>query len=233
MDIWLIGTGEMGIEHARVLSALKANVIAIGRGNQSASIFEEKTGIRVIRGGLDSFLATNPPIPDAVVVALPIDVISSETSKLLAIGIKRILVEKPAGLNAEEIIKLERHSNLSGASVFVAYNRRFYTSVIEARKIILANGGLSSFNFEFTEWSHVIEKTNHSVAIKRNFFFANSSHVTDLAFFLGGKPIEIWSVTNGSMFWHPCFTICRLWKMQQQRIVFLSGQLGCSGALGC
>ena len=62
-------------------------------------------------------------------------------------------------------------------------------------------------NFEFTEWGHVIENTNHPVEVKRNWMTANSSHVIDLAFFVGGAPSQMSSYTSGELSWHKpsCF----------------------------
>jgi predicted dehydrogenase len=116
--------------------------------------------------------------------------------------VKNILVEKPGGLkksDMDELLKLadERHVN-----VYIAYNRRFYASVEAAKKIIDEDGGLLSFNFEFTEWSHVIEKLTHPDEVMQRFFLCNSTHAVDLAFYLGGFPKELKSQISGSLAWH-------------------------------
>ena len=38
--------------------------------------------------------------------------------------------------------------------------------------------------------------------MKEKWFLGNSTHVVDLAFFLGGKPKELCSFTSGSLDWH-------------------------------
>ena len=38
--------------------------------------------------------------------------------------------------------------------------------------------------------------------IKNNWFLANSSHVVDLAFYLGGSPKELSSYKSGNLAWH-------------------------------
>lgn len=50
------------------------------------------------------------------------------------------------------------------------------------KKIIAEDGGITSFNFEFTEWAHVIEKLDYPREVFENWFFVNSTHVVDLAF---------------------------------------------------
>ena len=41
----------------------------------------------------------------------------------------------------------------------------------------------------------------------KNWFLANSSHIVDLAFFLGGKPNRLHSYVEGGSDWHPAATI--------------------------
>jgi len=126
---------------------------------------------------------------------------------LLENGFKNILVEKPAGLDFQEIAKVAEESKRYYANVFVAYNRRFYGSVQKAQQIIAEDGGVISFNFEFTEWSHEIEPLKKATGIKQNWFLANSTHVVDLAFYLGGRPIDISSYIAGGLSWHPLASI--------------------------
>jgi hypothetical protein len=67
--------------------------------------------------------------------------------------------------------------------------------------MIKEDGGLSSVNFEFTEWTHLLN--NHLSHLKDNWFFANSTHVVDLVFFMIGKP-EKWNSFSsfGTLDWH-------------------------------
>jgi len=121
---------------------------------------------------------------------------------LLTKGFKRILVEKPGALTIEEIEDLLKISAEKGARVYVAYNRRYLSSVREAIRILSEDGGVLSFQFEFTEWSDKVEVFDAERAEKDRWFLSNSSHVADLAFFIGGKPVEIRSFTAGSLNWH-------------------------------
>ena len=85
----------------------------------------------------------------------------------------------------------------------MGYNRRFYASTLKAKEIIKKDGGVKSFNFDFTEWSHLIENMDKPPAVKREWLLANSSHVIDLAFFLGGQPKKINSHVASGLTWHP------------------------------
>lgn len=201
--IWIIGVGNMGIEYAKVLKALGEEFIAIGRGEVSAYAFESQTGHKAIRGGLTQFLATKPALPVSVIIAVGVDVLSTTTKDLLAYGVKKILLEKPGIGRVGEINDLVAKSK--GADVLLAYNRRFYSSVFKAEDIIKADGGVSSFNFEFTEWAHTFDVKSMNPITLSTWLLANSSHVIDTAFFLGGQPKELCAFRGGveELQWHP------------------------------
>ena len=206
-NIWLIGAGQMAVDYHKVLDDLEVPFTVVGRGKSSAKLFFNKTGFKPFLGGLKAFLLGNPNPCSHAIVAVGVEKLAETTSQLLEYGIKNILVEKPAGLNIKEIETVANLTKDKNASVYVAYNRRFYASVLKAKKIITKDGGVISFNFEFTEWSHEIEKLEKAPGVKENWFLANSTHVVDLAFYLGGKPKEISSYVSGELDWHPSASI--------------------------
>jgi predicted dehydrogenase len=176
--------------------------VVIGRGEKSAMIFKDKTGIQPVTGGIDSYINTKNAIPERAVVAVGVDQLFSVTNKLLDCGVKKILVEKPGVLTLQEADELADKARKKNAQVLVAYNRRLYKSVEEAAKIIQSDGGATSFQFEFTERSHIIESLDKPSIVKQNWFLANSTHVVDMAFFLCGIPEEINCHTRGGLSWH-------------------------------
>ena len=201
--ILLIGAGPMAIEYAKVLQRLKKQFIIIGRSEKSAQEFNKQTGLTPITGGLHKFLSSNSlPIRKAI-VAVNEDQLGITTLELLKYGVASLLVEKPAGASFEEISKIKREAEIRKAKVFVAYNRRFYASVNKALEIIKNDGGVLSFNFDFTELSDRIEPLIKAPGVKANWFLHNSTHVIDLAFFLAGTPKTICSFTTGKLPWHP------------------------------
>ncbi len=203
MNIWLIGAGIMSLDYIKVLQYFNANATVIGRGEASARKFTEKSGIAVHTGGIDAFLATQPPLPDAAIVSVNVETLYQTSKALIQAGVKKLLVEKPAGLNLQEIRDFQAYAKEKDACVVLGYNRRFYASVLAAQKMIMADGGPTSFTFEFTEWAHVISKLDKPKEALKNWFLANSSHVVDMAFFLGGQPKQISCFTAGTLDWHP------------------------------
>lgn len=209
-NVWLVGAGGMAVDYAKVLKALGVTPTVIGRGTASAGKFEAETGVPVAAGGLPAYIQSAAgKVPDTAIVSVGAESLSQATLDLLAFGVKNILVEKPAGLSLAEIAAIARESRANGARTFVAYNRRFYASVLEAQRVIEEDGGVQSFNFEFTEWSHVIEKLEKADGVKESWFIGNSTHVVDLAFYLCGRPRELtcFHGGKGALDWHPAGSI--------------------------
>lgn len=205
--IWLIGSGLMSVDYAKVIEAQKYNYLVIGRGVNSAEEFEGKTGKKVIQGGLEQFLKSDPVLPEAAIVSVGVAQLYETTLTLIDSGVKSILVEKPGGMTQSEIDILYQRSEANSCKVYIAYNRRFFSSVIAARESIKAEGGVTSFNFELTEWAHIIENIDKPKDVLEKWFLANSTHIADLAFFLGGKPKELASFVQGQLKWHPAASV--------------------------
>lgn len=202
--VLLIGTGPMAEGYAAVLQALNCSFTVIGRGESSAARFETNTGVHPVTGGLTTFLAAQPRGSyQSAIVATGTENLMDCMISLLRAGIRKILVEKPAAISIDELLRHEGELLPAAGSIFVAYNRRYYASVREAQRLIAEDGGLQSIHFEFTEWAHRIEPLQKAPGVKENWFFANSTHVVDLAFFLAGDPVnwKAWS-KKGNTTWH-------------------------------
>ena len=206
-DVWLIGSGGMAVDYAKVLGSLGVATTVIGRGSASASTFTEKTKLPVVLGGLDAYLQTKPEEPLCAIVAVGVEVLASTMQSLLDYGVLNILVEKPGVLTKEELVKIASLAKAKSARVQIAYNRRFYASTLRALEVIEEDGGVESMHFEFTEWGHEIRDLKKAEGVKDAWFLGNSTHVVDLAFYLSGIPLEIHSYTAGTLDWHPSSAI--------------------------
>jgi predicted dehydrogenase len=202
--VLLIGTGPMALAYAKVLQGQGVPFQVIGRGATSAAAFFTETGIQPLTGGLENFLATvSPNQYQAAILATGTEALADCLKMLIAHSITTILIEKPAAVSIDELMGLKEVFMPFAATIFVAYNRRFYASVLETEALIKADGGLDALNFEFTEWTHKIDPAKKVPAVLNNWFFANSTHVVDLAFFFAGKPTN-WSAytKSGNLDWH-------------------------------
>lgn len=203
MHVLLVGAGLMAREYAKVLESLNVEYTVIGRGIKSAEIFEAKYNKTVLIGGLEkNWDQLNCEVTHAI-IATQISSLEENALFLLEKGVKSILLEKPGAVTQEGIKKINDAAKKQEAQVYIAYNRRFYASVLEAKKRIAAEGGLTSFLFEFTEWSHQLVKLNKTAFELENWFIGNSTHVVDAAFYFGGEPKQLSTFTQNKLDWHP------------------------------
>lgn len=202
--ILIVGSGPMAIDYAKILLAQDIDFNVVGRGKESAARFQLETGKMPQIGGLEKYLNDKTLSPNTyVIIATGTEVLMESLLLVLEKGASKVLIEKPAAISIDELITNKNKLEPYFDKVFIAYNRRFYASVIEAKKMIDEDGGLQTIHFEFTEWAHKIEPLEKAAGVKENWFFANSTHVIDLAFYLGGKP-EKWEAYSkaGALKWH-------------------------------
>lgn len=197
----LIGAGPMARAYGHALVELGADVVVVGRGEASARAFADDVGMDVLTGGLEANAEAVAACSHAI-IATPVPVLSGQAVRAVELGVGRVLVEKPAGLDHADVFALSAAAREAGAEVFVAYNRRFYASVREAKRCIAADGGATSFRFEISEWASRVGDSPNTDEVKRAWFLANSTHVVDMAFFLGGHPKSIVGRTSGTVGWH-------------------------------
>lgn len=198
--ILLVGAGPMAMEYAKVLKSLNYPFVVVGRSKKSAKEFEKIIGVKVITGGVDKLSTSKIPVNS--IIAVSEEQLGKVTLKLLKFGVKNILVEKPAGLDFNEVKKVNNLALNKNAKVYVGYNRRFYQSVKTANELIKKDGGILSIFFDFTEATFKITPLKKGRGVKENWFLQNSTHVVDLAFFLAGNPKKLSSFTGKSLSWH-------------------------------
>lgn len=202
-SVWLIGAGGMAREYIKVLNDLSVSFDVIGRGEQNAALCEEITAAPVHRGGLNAFLQNSPQVAEFAIVSVGIEALPEMTTQLLDYGVKHILLEKPGAVYLKQLQSMQTRAQEKGAHIFIAYNRRFYSSVIKAQEIIEQDEGVSSFSFRFSELSQFIADSDFSDVLKSRLFLCNSTHVADTAFYLGGEPETLASFHQGGTDWHP------------------------------
>jgi predicted dehydrogenase len=204
MKILLVGTGPMAVDYFKVLSHLGLPFEVVGRGKDPANTFEMKTNYHPKYGGVESYINENGlnGFTHAIIAVGP-EKLLEVTLFLFEKGIQKILVEKPAAVSIDQLLEKKQNLKTFQNRLFVAYNRRFYKSVEIAKNIIEEDGGLKSMSFEFTELIDRIAKRPRPVEVLNNWFFANSTHVIDLAFHFAGKPTIINAIAkSGNLDWH-------------------------------
>ncbi|MBR9824347.1 MAG: hypothetical protein GYB36_00930 [Alphaproteobacteria bacterium] len=189
-SLLLVGAGPMSIEHFKAAQALGVDVTVCGRGEASADAFEAATGTRPLTGELKDQLASLKSLPSHALVAVNVAQLGPVTQHLMDAGVSRILLEKPGGATLDQIAELAAADHDS--RIRLAYNRRFFPSMQTARECVREDGGLTSMLIEFNENRPLIASIDkHGAEVKSNWFFANSTHVVDSAFFVAGLPGEV------------------------------------------
>lgn len=200
--IWVVGAGRMARAYVDVLADMGLQPTIVCRSPASAARFADETGLETVSGGLATALAERPA-PTRAIVAIDVAELSAATLTLIEAGCRHILLEKPGGVDLEQITAIADAARETGSRVSVAYNRRFYGSVLAARRGLAEDGGAVSMTFDFTEASDAIVKIGHRPEVLNAWLLANSTHVIDTAFMLAGRPVEWSTMTDGALDWHP------------------------------
>lgn len=208
--VLLIGSGYMAKEYLKVLVALQYEVTVVGRGKEKVEALQsEYPQFEYHVGGVNKFLQTVSDPPSFAINTVNIDQLQDVTCQLIEKGVKYIFVEKPGGIYLDGLLAMQAAANTYEANIHIAYNRRFFSSIVRLQKEVEDDGGIVSAHFEFTEWADTLDTTVYHPASLAKWVLSNSSHVIDTAFFLIGIPKEIRSIVMGQnkIEWHPSGSI--------------------------
>ncbi len=199
--VCIVGTGNMAIEYFKVLKKFDVAITVVGNHANSCEKFTAATGVKCFSGGFENWIQKQDVPSDKTIVAVSEQNLGSVTKQLLLREWPSILVEKPGGANFDELEELLSLQKKSKSKVYIGYNRRHYASVQIAKRLIAEDGGAESLFFEFTEWGHVVREKVCPQLVKDEWFWHNSTHVVDLAFYLCGFPKKMESRVSGKLDW--------------------------------
>ena len=200
----------MAIEYAKVLKAQNQEFITVGNTKKGALNFEKEINEKVVLGGIELWLKNNSNLDFnlyKVIIVVNENLLGTISRLIIKLGFGDILLEKPGGIDIKDIISVNSLAVSNNTNIYIGYNRRFFSSTLKVKELIANDGGITSFNFEFTEWGHSVKNLDINKKILNEWFIQNSSHVIDLAFYIGGSPIEMKSFVSGGEEWHPKGTV--------------------------
>lgn len=204
--VLLIGAGFMASEYLKVLKHLNCDVTVVSRSEGKINLLKKDfPDYSYYTEGLDDYLSKVNELPEFVINTVNISSLRDVSLALLKAGVKNLLIEKPGDLFIEGLKELMNFAEITSSNVYIAYNRRFYSSINELKKQIVIDEGITNCHFEFTEWIHTIDTSIYDNETLRKWIISNSSHVIDAVFHLIGFPKNLNATVSGldEIIWHP------------------------------
>lgn len=179
LKVAIVGAGNMARCHMDVAAHLNdVEIVGIfSRSRERAVTLAKEYGVKIVANSINELFSNAKP--DGVIIAVS----ETSTEKVLTEAFLypwKILVEKPVGLGLSSTRRLCRLSTDKGIDVFVAMNRRHYSST---RTII---NHLQKSDVARVVEIHDQEDPSSALAMGRDklvcdqWHFANSIHLTDL-----------------------------------------------------
>jgi predicted dehydrogenase len=186
VKIAVIGSGKAASYHLDALSRIGNLEVAciVNRGRSDASHLLKRYRISTHYDSLSDALDRREF--EAALVAVSIPSTAEVTYSLAKSGV-RCLVEKPLALNTRESEKLCQLDSQNRHSV--AYNRRFYSSVLRARELIDAFGIPYSAHIEASEDMYKILAASGEDDLTSR-LITNTTHALDLFTLFLGKAVD-------------------------------------------
>ncbi len=200
----VIGYGGMGRQFVKALRTLRVGHVRVcSRPSAELTELDEQHGITRLPGDFEQ-LRIKPVNGELAIIALPIKSLVPAARHLMALGYRKILIEKPVSLWSSEIEELAVEAGSCQVDTACGYNRVAYPSFHEARARAEEQGGITSCTYSFTEFVKKLDPNRYSPDEMRRWGIANSLHVMSLAHGLIGLPGQ-WNGyrTGAAVSWHP------------------------------
>jgi len=186
LKILFIGAGNIAKEHLIVLDRLidlKYSSIC-SRTNSKSKKLAQSFSMNHIEETYEHFIKKNKENIDGIFILVSANQIFTISKKILKFKIP-LFIEKPPGLNSNQLAELNILSKKYKTSNLVGYNRRYY-SIIQKLKNKLNNEKIVSAHVEAHERYWILKKKIKDKSIFKNWMYANTSHVINLLLFLLG-----------------------------------------------
>lgn len=186
LNVAVIGAGNIAQNHLEVLSDLReARVTTLV--DSDLRVLEE-TGARF---GVSKRLRSYESLlegdrPDAVFVLVSVLQVAGVAESFIRSGIPTFL-EKPPGLYTSQTRALANLAREVGTPAMVGVNRRFYSTLLKGRELILESGPVRSVTVDAHEdIQRVRENPKFPEEVLKRWSAANGIHALDLLRFFGG-----------------------------------------------
>lgn len=199
----VIGYGYVGKEYVKALRALGVgNIRVCSRSAAPLAELTESDNLESTSGGFETF-ECRPHDGELGIVATPVASLVPAAERLAELGFKKLLIEKPVALHSVEIERLAADLEKRDVMAACAYNRTAYPSFYEVRARTIAEGGITSCTYTFTEMIKPNWLERFAAEELAHWGIMNSSHVLSMAHGLIGPPSSFEGRVAGSLPWHP------------------------------
>jgi predicted dehydrogenase len=193
--IAIVGLGNIARKHAEVIHALPdAELVAgVKRDPESGRLFCQDQSIPNYFTSTEALLDWGEF--DAAIIACGHHH-TVELAKLVLSTGRPCLIEKPVGFSATETGSVLAAAENAGTWGMVAVNRRFYSIITEAKRLLEWAGGLRSIRVEHTEWMHQASQWGLAEDILDRYLYINGIHLIDTMCYLAGVPVDLSTVVR-------------------------------------
>ena len=199
----VVGYGAMGTQYVKALQALGLHAIRVcSRSAGSLEALRGLEGIETLAGGFESLESFAQP-DEVGIIATPIATLIPAVARLVSLGFRRLLIEKPVASSSGTIAQLAGELEQQGVEAACAYNRVAYPSFHEVKALAAQDGGITSCTYTFTEMIKPDWPMRYSSDELARWGIANSLHVISMAHGLIGLPGTWTGYRSGALPWHP------------------------------
>lgn len=174
----VIGAGYMAREHIRAFQAVEGVTLAgiFSRTRTRAEALASEFNIQKVCDSVDELYAQTKA--DLVVVTVP-ELAANAVSRACFKYPWVVLMEKPAGYNMADAEDITAAAKTSNSKVFVALNRRFYSSTQKVLAEIKSVEGPRFIYLQDQEDQRRALDAGQPKTVVDNWMYANSVHVID------------------------------------------------------
>lgn len=199
LRIALIGAGVMGRQHCQHLQLLaEAQLCAIADPGPQAAAFAAECAVPYFAEHRQMLEQIRP---DAVIVANPNALHVSTALDCIAAGVP-VLLEKPVGVQLDEVRELVAASERHGVPVLVGHHRRHNPLIVRARELI-EQGALGRLTTVTALWQLQKPDSYYDIPWRREagagMLLTNLIHDLDLLRYLCGEVRQVQAITSNAV----------------------------------
>ena len=178
IKVAIIGAGYMAKEHIKVFIDIDGVEVSgiFSRTFENASNLAKQFGINYIASSVNDLYENTK----ADIVVNSVSVLSIFETSILCMNFPWIcLIEKPAGYNYEEALALNDYATKKGARVYVALNRRHYSSTRQVISDLKKDSSSRVINVLDQQDLNDSKKLGLGPIVQKNWMYGNSVHLVD------------------------------------------------------